>query len=337
MPETPVPSAASPAALKIDGSLAGKRLDAALGELVPDMGVRARRRMIERGGLLLNGRRAHAPGQTVRQGDVLELVAPCAAGTLPSSPWSYPLQRPHILADHAPYSFLFKPAGLHTVALRGSAAPSLESLLPDMLPDMLPGTPLRLLQRLDFETSGLVCATVSPEAEKAFRRAEQQDEICKDYLALLLGRLEKPVTARAAIAMDGGATVRVRDAEGEAGRHTHFAPLVCWQVPEAAAVAQALGMPDPKDELTLAACRIGRGARHQIRAHAAWLGLPLWGDARYGSGSGPCFFLHHGRFHMAAAECRCLPPWLSALAETPGNAPAAARRWLEAPVSAAIF
>lgn len=333
MPESSVPSAASSATLNIDGSLAGRRLDAALAELVPDMGVRARRRLIERGGVLYNGRRAHAPGQTVRQGDVLELVASRAPETLPSLAWGYPLQRPRVLADTAPYIFLFKPAGLHTVALRGGSAPSLEALLPEVLPR----TQLRLLQRLDFETSGLVCAAVSPEAEEAFRRAERQDEIRKDYLALLLGGLEKPVTARAAIDMDGGATVRVRDAEGEPGRHTCFAPLVRWQAEEAAAVAQALAMPDPKGELTLAACRIGRGARHQIRAHAAWLGLPLWGDARYGGGSAPCFFLHHGKFYMAAAECRCLPPWLPALAEAPGDAPAAARRWLDTPVSADIF
>ena len=333
MPETPASSAGPSAALKIDGSLAGRRLDAALAELVPDMGVRARRRLIERGGVLCNGRRTHAPGQTVRQGDVLEIVAPRAAETIPSSSWDYPLQRPHVLADQAPYIFLFKPAGLHTVTLRGSAAPSLEALLPETLPR----TPLRLLQRLDFETSGLVCATASPEAEEAFRQAERQDNISKGYLALLLGWLENSVMARAAIDMDGGATVRVRDAEGEAGRHTRFVPLVRWQAREAAAVAQALGMPDPKRELTLVACRIGRGARHQIRAHAAWLGLPLWGDARYGGGSGPCFFLHHGKFHMAAAACRCLPPWLSALAEAPGDAPAAARRWLDASVSAEIF
>ena len=333
MPETPAPSAASSAVLKIDGARAGRRLDAALGELVPDMGVRARRRLIERGGVLCNGRRAHAPGQTVRLGDVLELVAPLAAETLPSSPWGYPLQRPYVLAEHAPYAFLFKPAGLHTVVLRGGAAPSLEGLLPEIQSR----TSLRLLQRLDFETSGLVCATASPEAEEAFRRAERRNEIRKGYLALLLGRLEKPVTARATIDMDGGATVRVRDEEGDADRHTRFVPLVCWRAREAAAVAQALGMPDPKRELTLAACRIERGARHQIRAHAAWLGLPLWGDARYGGGGGPCFFLHHGRFHMAAAECRCLPPWLPALAGTPGGAPAAARRWLDASVSADIF
>lgn len=333
MSESSAPSAAFSATLKIDGSLAGRRLDAALAELVPDMGVRARRRLIERGGVLCNGRRAHAPGQTVRQGDMLELVDSSAPETFSSFPWGYPLQRPRVLADNTPYVFLFKPAGLHTVALRGSSAPSLEALLLEELP----GTSLRLLQRLDFETSGLVCAAASREDEEAFRRAERQNETCKDYLALLLGRLEKPVTARAAIVMDGGATVRVRDEEGEAGRHTCFAPLIHWQAQEAVVVAQALGMPDPKGELTLAACRIGRGARHQIRAHAAWLGLPLWGDARYGGGSAPCFFLHHGRFHMAAVECRCLPPWLPALAETPGGAPAAVRRWLDAPVSAAIF
>ncbi len=327
MPETSASSGAS-APLTIDGSLAGRRLDAALGELLPGLGVRARRRLIEGGGLLLNGRRVRAPGLTVRRGDVLRLVeSPVAA--VASAPWSYPAQQPRVLRHDAPYLFLFKPAGLHTVALGGGSAPSLESLLPALLP-----APPRLLQRLDFETSGLICATSSAEGGEAFRTAEARNEVCKGYLALLQGSLETPVTARAAIAMDGGATVRIRAGEEEdAGRWTSFVPLVRWRTSETAAVAEALGMPAPDGPLTLAACRIGRGARHQIRAHAAWLGLPLWGDARYG-GSGTHFFLHHGRFHMASIECRCLPPWLAALAGLPGDAPGAARRWLEAPVPA---
>lgn len=327
MPESPDCSRAAPSVLIVDAGLAGRRLDAALAALLPDMGVRARRRLIARGGVLHNGRRTHAPGQTVRQGDRLQLVTEMPPDGAPTGPWSYPVLQPYVLNGQGPYFFLFKPAGLHTVALRGGAGPSLEALLPGLLP----GLPVRLLQRLDFETSGLVCATAVPEAEAAFREAERRNAVGKGYLALLRGCLEEPVTARASIDMDGGATVRIRAEDGEADRWTRFAPLVRWQAREAAAVASALGMPDPAGPLTLAACRIGRGARHQIRAHAAWLGLPLWGDDRYGGGSGPCFFLHHGIFYMAAAGCRCLPPWLSALADAPGDAPAAARRWLEEP------
>jgi 23S rRNA pseudouridine1911/1915/1917 synthase len=40
--------------------------------------------------------------------------------------------------------------------------------------------------------------------------------------------------------------------------------------------------------------RVGltRGFRHQIRAHMAWVGLPLLGDARYGEGTAPRLCLH---------------------------------------------
>lgn len=330
MPEAPPDAAAS---LIIGASLAGRRLDAALSVLLPDMGVRARRRLITRGGVLRNGHPARAPGLTVRQGDRIRLAPPPAppvfptAPAAPAVPWLYPARGPRVLAHCADHVFLFKPAGLHTAALGGGGDPSLEALLPALWPER----PLRLLQRLDRGTSGLVCAAATPEAETAFREAEARNRVHKGYVALVRGRLEEPVTVRAALAVNGGPVVRPRAGEAEdPGRWTFFSPLIRWTAREAVAVARALGVSAPDGPLTLAACRIGRGARHQIRAHAAAAGLPLWGDALYGGGAGALFFLHHGTMRIpgCGGPPPCSPPWLSALEDAPGGAPDAVRRWM---------
>lgn len=316
--------------LTVDDSLAGRRLDAALDALVPGMGVRARRRLIEEGRVLHNDRPARRPGVCVRRGDTLQLRDAPQTVSSAASPWDYPALQPRLLDRQPPYVFLFKPAGLHSVALSGSASASLEA----RLPALLPGEDLRLLQRLDLETSGLICATASSDAERAFRRAEARGEVVKGYIAVLRGVLENPVTARASIAMNGGSAVRVRAGDDQdAGRWTSFQPLWQWQAHEAAVIAHALQMPVPDSPLTLVACRIERGARHQIRAHAAWLGMPLWGDSRYGEEQGEHFFLHHGLFRMGNVECCCPPPWIAALDAISGQAAAAVHSYLECAAS----
>lgn len=60
--------------------------------------------------------------------------------------------------------------------------------------------------------------------------------------------------------------------------------------------------------------RITTGVMHQIRAHAAHLGIPIEGDRLYGGGEAPqmLFFLHHlgikGPNHFASAPVP-LPDW----------------------------
>lgn len=62
------------------------------------------------------------------------------------------------------------------------------------------------------------------------------------------------------------------DMPGELGAQSAVA------APGAAAPTGAVGLPGPA---ALVLCKIAQGFRHQVRAHLAWAGLPILGDALY--------------------------------------------------------
>lgn len=273
-----------------------------------------------------------------------------------------------LLDRQGEYCFFSKPANMHSAALAGSTEASVEALAPALAAawggpspsrtlgqpcspvtpdgqieqdtaqgqtqDQTQGQNLMLLQRLDFGTSGLLCAALTPTAAAAFRAAEAKGHCEKRYVALLKGVLTGPMTARQSLGVSGRRKSRLRDAQADKTRWTDFWPLHVWHPDTMDAEELRLlfgAAPDPahplslpQQGLTLAACRIRRGARHQIRVHAAGLGHALWGDALYADGEGalsqytggaepstglPGFFLHHGALRLPGAACVDYPPW----------------------------
>ncbi len=320
--------------LLVDQDLAGKRLDQALCVLVPALGLRGRRRLIEQGLALLNGR-ASRSGVRLRLGDRLSL-----------GQWNPPLaefqgqsgESPLFLEEYQGLAFLYKPRFMHSVTLAGSFAPSLEALLPSICQGLelqSSGFKPRLLQRLDFGTSGLLCAALSPEAALAFRQAESQGQVEKRYLALLCGEFALERTASQALA-GGKRKVKALASKASPERWSHFWPLKIWRGKEAQELGRDLMPEDDCHEdkikdtdsrldflgasvlpqaLSLVMVSIKQGARHQIRAHAAALGHPLFGDALYGGEACAAgFFLHAFalQLKLAGQELRTIvrkPPW----------------------------
>lgn len=324
-PGPPEEGPATGPARTIGAESVGMRLDRALAALVPE-GLRGRRRRILSGGVLLNGAPCREPARRLRAGDAVTLVT--------AEPPAGPTQAlARLLGRRGDFCFLFKGAGLHSAALPGKGGDSLEAGLTALCaPVLAPGEKPKLLQRLDQGTSGIVCAALTPEAGRAFRKAEAAGACEKRYLALVTGALEGPVTARRRLDTAHRRTARLLEEDARPLRRTEFLPLHVWHGEECARLPALLSgdSAEAPPALTLAACRIRCGARHQIRVHAASLGHPLFGDGLYGSPApGSPFFLHHGLLAWPGGRCSAAPPWPWLEADLPPEARARVRAWLE--------
>ena len=121
-----------------------------------------------------------------------------------------------------------------------------------------------LLHRLDRETSGVVLFAKTEQARRGLVRQFERRTVRKRYLALVVGTLARAAgLIEAPLARDPADRRRTIVVEGGQPATTRYRVL-------AARGSYALVLAEP---IT--------GRTHQIRAHLAWLGAPIAGDARY--------------------------------------------------------
>lgn len=125
---------------------------------------------------------------------------------------------------------------------------------------------IHLVFRLDRETSGIVVMAKDPCMASRLQKAMQERRVAKAYLGILVGDLEgtvrvdqplgddtaSPVFMKSAVTPDGQPSVSIFEALGRAGG------------------------------FTLVRVVTETGRKHQIRAHAQWLGHSIVGDKIYG-------------------------------------------------------
>lgn len=125
---------------------------------------------------------------------------------------------------------------------------------------------MHLIFRLDRETSGVVVLAKNAAMASRLQKALQKRRVGKSYLAILTGELTEAVTVDQPLGDDVASPVYVKTTVRPDGAAaiSHFTPQ-----------ASANGF-------TLAKVVTESGRKHQIRAHALWLGHSLVGDKIYG-------------------------------------------------------
>lgn len=123
-----------------------------------------------------------------------------------------------------------------------------------------------LVSRLDRETSGVVVFAKTPAVAGRLQTAMSLRQVGKTYLAVMTGEFSERVTVDQPLGDDMSSPVLAKSAVRPDGQVavTHFTPL-----------SRGGGF-------TLVRVVTGTGRKHQIRAHAQWLGKCLVGDKIYG-------------------------------------------------------
>jgi 23S rRNA pseudouridine1911/1915/1917 synthase len=147
---------------------------------------------------------------------------------------------------------------------------------------------VHLVFRLDRETSGIVVLAKDAKMASRLQTAMQNRKIGKVYAAVLTGELRSAVTVDQSLGDDVTTPVFIKSAVVPTGEGqpavTHFMPI------------------KSANGFTLARVVTETGRKHQIRAHAQWLGHSLVGDKIYGPDARLYLdFIEHG--------------WTAALAE----------------------
>lgn len=240
----------------------GLRLDKALALVLPDEGLRIRQRLCSSGAVKVDGRIA-AKGTIICAGQTISL--------------SMPVQKDveidlNVVAKSELFAAIYKPESMHSACIRGKGTASAESCLDRIFP----GRNAILLNRLDYLTSGLLVVGFGPEAEIRFRAMESAGRVQKKYSLVVAGELDHEVLVKNSLdTADRTKTKVCGQEDADPARWTRIVPLRM------------------ENGNTVAESDIKRGARHQIRAHAAHIGHPIVGDPLYGGGAGPRMYLHH--------------------------------------------
>jgi 23S rRNA pseudouridine1911/1915/1917 synthase len=239
---------------------------------LPDLSWSQVRRLVEARRVRIGGDLCLDPARRLREGGLVEL----APRSLPKPRQQETIQLryldPHLVVVE-------KPAGLCTVRhpvernwpkRRKELSPALEDIVPKMVARQ-EGRPLtgkrsrlRVVQRIDKETSGLVVFARTVLAERGLGKQFRAHTVTRCYLAIVPGQVPAQRIA----------THLVRD-RGDGRRGSTTLPGIG---------KEAITHVDVVEQLpgyTLVSCRLETGRTHQIRIHLAELGHPICGEKVY--------------------------------------------------------
>jgi 23S rRNA pseudouridine1911/1915/1917 synthase len=251
---------------------ANQTLAAVLRAVLPGHSWEQVRRLAKKGHVRVGGEVCLDSARRLREGEVMEILDRPAAGVK---------QRQAIVIRYLDSHLVVaeKPSGMNTVrhpaerawpARRKALNPTLEDVLPMLIarqekrPSKQRVPRLRVVHRLDKETSGLVVFARSVAAERGLGRQFHEHSVLRSYLAIVPGQLGA-LRIESRLVRDRGDKRRGSTTEPGQGKRAVTHVEVVERMPG----------------YTLLACRLETGRTHQIRIHLAEAGHPVCGDKVY--------------------------------------------------------
>lgn len=260
-----------------------KRLDRYLTDRISFMSRNQLQKLIDGGGVLVNGRRPKA-STTLRKGDTVEVVVPPPppTGIQPEEiPLDVLFEDEHLIVLNKRPDIIVHPARSH---LKGTMVNALAWHFRNASGGALstvgsefarPG----VVHRLDRHTSGLIVFAKQDEAHWKLGQQFEHRRVDKRYIAVVHGRVEPPIDV-IDLPLGPHPSKEKGYREKYVVRHDELgkpAVTICrvreWYDPHAA---------DPGARYSLLELDLKTGRTHQIRVHLSHLGYPIVGDDMYG-------------------------------------------------------
>ena len=248
--------------LQVTALSSEQRLDLYLSHSSIDLSRTAAKKIVDLGGVHVNGRRVRSCSMAVHSGDHIAVYI----DHLPLDP--YRLSGSDILYQDQYIIVINKPALIDTqpthARFKGTLFEALQWHLKDPFRPRQKAD-IGMVQRLDRGTSGLIVFSIHPRAHKEMTRIFLQHDIKKEYLALVQGGPEE-------------SQGEIRSFLARTRRENRVRP-VAKGGKEAITKFQVV---ENLNSHSLLKVEILTGRSHQIRAHMAEQNCPLAGDERYG-------------------------------------------------------
>ena len=248
--------------LQVETAPSCQRLDQYLAQAAIELSRTTAKKIIDLGGVHINGRRIRSCSTPIRNGDFVEVYI----DRLPLDP--YRIRQQDILFQDQFIIVLNKPALIDIqpthARFKGTLFEALQWHLKDPFRPQQKAD-IGMVQRLDRGTSGVIVFSIHPRAHKEMTRIFLEHEIKKDYLALVQGTPEQSRGEIISFLARSRKENRVKSvAKGGKEAITRFQLI------------------EQLIDCSLLKVEILTGRSHQIRAHMSEQNCPLVGDVRYG-------------------------------------------------------
>lgn len=223
------------------------------------MSTRLSRKLLRGGSVTVNGK----PGKSsdiLKDGDNIEIYL-SSDETQDIEPQDIPLE---VVYEDNDLLIVNKPSGMVVHPTKGHLEGTLANAVMNYFSVTNQNSIVRLVNRIDRDTSGLVVKAKSQFAHQAMARKMDMDEIEKYYIAIVEGRLTGKGEINLPIDRPSYDSIKREVMEEGYRAVTHYEVL------------------HSSEEMSCVFVRLETGKTHQIRVHMSHIGHPIVGDTLYG-------------------------------------------------------